>query len=284
MTGIYQPAAVRSDGDPHVYSAVTVAGVRDLVSFTPFEHQAAPRRRRCRQRLPCAAVILAAHHSVSVQRAVSSPEAASRIGGGFMGNREDEQTRTTSRPILRSTGEDVTRMSFDFWIVSPTTRCRCSTSAAARATSWTPFAPVLALRVSPASTRAPLTLRRRARKASPRTRLDHDQASLAGLGKQFDFVLSGGAAPPGGEQPQEFAGTGRAGPQECAGRGSQRRASHRDGAYIRPRPTMTAVFHLKRLLSRVTKRRIELFGKWNNIGEPIVSYYSTADLEPWPGR
>ena len=67
MTGIYQPAAVRSGGDPHVYSAVTVAGVRDLVSFTPFEQQAVAAggfAAAC----DClvSAVILAAHHSVSV--------------------------------------------------------------------------------------------------------------------------------------------------------------------------------------------------------------------------
>ena len=67
MTGIYQPAAVRSDGDPHVYSAVTVAGVRDLMSFTPFEHQAVAAggfAAACDCLVP--AVILAAHHSVSV--------------------------------------------------------------------------------------------------------------------------------------------------------------------------------------------------------------------------
>lgn len=67
MTGIYQPAAVRSDGDPHVYSAVTVAGVRDLMSFTPFEHQAVAAggfAAACDCLVP--AVILAAHNSVSV--------------------------------------------------------------------------------------------------------------------------------------------------------------------------------------------------------------------------
>ena len=67
MTGIYQPAAVRSDGDPHVYSAVTVAGVRDIMSFTPFEHQAVAAggfAAVCDCLIP--AVILAAHHSVTV--------------------------------------------------------------------------------------------------------------------------------------------------------------------------------------------------------------------------
>jgi len=67
MTGIYQPAAVRSGDDPHVYSAVTVAGVRDLMSLTPFEHQAVAAggfAAACDCLVP--AVILAAHHSMSV--------------------------------------------------------------------------------------------------------------------------------------------------------------------------------------------------------------------------
>ena len=67
MTGIYQPAAVRSDDDPHVYSDVTVAGVRDFMSFTPFEHQAVAAggfAAACDCLVP--AVILAAYNSVSV--------------------------------------------------------------------------------------------------------------------------------------------------------------------------------------------------------------------------
>jgi len=67
MTGIYQPAIVRPDDYPHVYSAVTVAGVRDLMSLTPFEHQAVAQggfAAVCDCLVP--SVILAAYHGVSV--------------------------------------------------------------------------------------------------------------------------------------------------------------------------------------------------------------------------
>ena len=107
-----------------------------------------------------------------------------------------------------------------------------------------------------------------------------DQASLAGLGKQFDFVLVGAVL-------HHLVASSRKSSRALAELALRNAlAMVRSGGRLivmeptfRPRPTMTAVFHLKRLLSRVTKRRIELFGKWNNIGEPIVSYYSTADIE-----
>lgn len=45
-----------------------------------------------------------------------------------------------------------------------------------------------------------------------------------------------------------------------------------------PHWLMTALFHTKRLVSRVTSDRVTLFGHWNNIGEPIVSYFSHDEL------
>ena len=47
---------------------------------------------------------------------------------------------------------------------------------------------------------------------------------------------------------------------------------------FRPHWLMTAVFHVKRLVSRVTSGRVTLFGHWNNLGEPVVSYFSHDEL------
>jgi SAM-dependent methyltransferase len=45
-----------------------------------------------------------------------------------------------------------------------------------------------------------------------------------------------------------------------------------------PRVAMTAVFHLKRAVSSVFPRRVEIFGRWNNIGAPVVSYLTNEEL------
>jgi len=45
-----------------------------------------------------------------------------------------------------------------------------------------------------------------------------------------------------------------------------------------PRALMTAVFWLKRGLSALSSDRIEIFQKWANIGQPIVSYYTPGQL------
>jgi SAM-dependent methyltransferase len=41
---------------------------------------------------------------------------------------------------------------------------------------------------------------------------------------------------------------------------------------------MNVVFHAKRIAATVTSRRIELFDQWNNLGVPVVSYYTSAEL------
>jgi SAM-dependent methyltransferase len=107
-----------------------------------------------------------------------------------------------------------------------------------------------------------------------------DGASLISLGKQFDFVLVGAVL-------HHLVASSRESSRALAELALKNALSiTRSGGRLilmeptfRPRLTMTVVFHLKRLMSRVTKRRIELFGKWNNIGEPIVSYYSTDDVD-----
>jgi SAM-dependent methyltransferase len=48
-------------------------------------------------------------------------------------------------------------------------------------------------------------------------------------------------------------------------------------AFYPPR-VMDGVFWIKRTASRVTKRRIGILGYWNNIGAPVVSYYTNEEL------
>jgi len=43
---------------------------------------------------------------------------------------------------------------------------------------------------------------------------------------------------------------------------------------FRPRWLMSALFYIKRLVSRVASGRVSLFGYWNNLGEPVVSFFS----------
>ena len=42
---------------------------------------------------------------------------------------------------------------------------------------------------------------------------------------------------------------------------------------------MTALFYVKKTVTRITDRRVGLFGYWNNIGAPVVSYYTEPVLE-----
>jgi SAM-dependent methyltransferase len=46
-----------------------------------------------------------------------------------------------------------------------------------------------------------------------------------------------------------------------------------------PHLAMSGVFYVKKAMTRVTKRRIPVLGYWNNIGPPVVSYYTNEDLE-----
>jgi SAM-dependent methyltransferase len=47
---------------------------------------------------------------------------------------------------------------------------------------------------------------------------------------------------------------------------------------FRPRWLMGLLFHLKRLVGKLSSRRVSLLGYWNNIGEPVVSYYSHEEM------
>ena len=42
--------------------------------------------------------------------------------------------------------------------------------------------------------------------------------------------------------------------------------------------TMDLVFYVKTLAVKLTSRRLELFDQWNNLGAPVVSYYTNEEL------
>ena len=46
-----------------------------------------------------------------------------------------------------------------------------------------------------------------------------------------------------------------------------------------PALAMDAVFYVKKLMSAVSGRRVGIGGYWNNIGAPVVSYYTNEQLE-----
>jgi SAM-dependent methyltransferase len=47
---------------------------------------------------------------------------------------------------------------------------------------------------------------------------------------------------------------------------------------FRPRWLMNLLFYVKRLVSKFTSRRVSLLGRLNNLGEPVVSYFSHTEL------
>jgi hypothetical protein len=50
-----------------------------------------------------------------------------------------------------------------------------------------------------------------------------------------------------------------------------------DEGFSPPR-AVDAVFYLKKAVTRLTSRRVGILGEWNNIGPPVVSYYTSEQL------
>jgi hypothetical protein len=46
----------------------------------------------------------------------------------------------------------------------------------------------------------------------------------------------------------------------------------------RPAWMMTAAFWIKKLVTRFSNNRVEIMRKWANLGQPIVSYYTDAQI------
>ena len=81
------------------------------------------------------------------------------------------------------------------------------------------------------------------------------------------------------------------GPTRRASRGRARLALHNAVSLVRsgghvivlepifyPTLMMDLVFWVKRAAVTLTSRRIELFDQWNNLGAPVVSYYTNEEL------
>jgi SAM-dependent methyltransferase len=46
-----------------------------------------------------------------------------------------------------------------------------------------------------------------------------------------------------------------------------------------PPSAMTALFYVKKAMSKVSTKRVGIGGYWNNIGVPVVSYYTNEELQ-----
>jgi SAM-dependent methyltransferase len=45
-----------------------------------------------------------------------------------------------------------------------------------------------------------------------------------------------------------------------------------------PQVAMSGVFYLKKAVTRFTNKRVGVLGYWNNVGAPVVSYYTTGQV------
>jgi SAM-dependent methyltransferase len=107
-----------------------------------------------------------------------------------------------------------------------------------------------------------------------------DPGVVARLGGRFDFAVLGAVL------------HHLVGPTRRASRERARLALSHALALVRPgghlivvEPVfyppwmMDVVFYVKSLAVKLTSRRLELFGQWNNLGAPVVSYYTNEELE-----
>ncbi len=107
-----------------------------------------------------------------------------------------------------------------------------------------------------------------------------DRASLKCLPGPFDMVIVGAVL-------HHLVGDTRRASRALARDGLANAVSLvADGGYLvimeptfKPRFAMTMLFHTKRIVGGMTGgRRVMLGGHWNNIGAPVVSYYSDDEV------
>jgi SAM-dependent methyltransferase len=106
-----------------------------------------------------------------------------------------------------------------------------------------------------------------------------DPGVVAGLAGRFDFAVLGAAL-------HHLVGKTRRASRDRARRALSHALSLvRPGGHLivvepvfYPPWMMDVVFHVKTLAVKLTARRIELFGQWNNLGAPVVSYYTNEEL------
>jgi SAM-dependent methyltransferase len=106
-----------------------------------------------------------------------------------------------------------------------------------------------------------------------------DDAALVPLRGRFDFVVVAALLH------HLVAGT-RGGSRRDARRGLSNALSlAKPGGHLvvvepvfAPRAAMAAVFWAKRITTTVTARRLPVFGYWNNVGAPLVSFYTQDEV------
>jgi SAM-dependent methyltransferase len=106
-----------------------------------------------------------------------------------------------------------------------------------------------------------------------------DPDLVAGLQGRFDFALLGAVL-------HHLVGRTRGGSRERARQALVNTVSLlRPGGHaivlepvFYPSWMMGVVFYTKRIVATVTSRRLELFDQWNNLGAPVVSYYTNEEL------
>lgn len=112
-----------------------------------------------------------------------------------------------------------------------------------------------------------------------------DPALVAGLAGRFDFALLGAVL-------HHLIGRTRRASRERA----RQALGHaltlvRPGGHVivlepvfYPTLMMDLVFWAKKAATTLTSRRIELFDQWNNLGAPVVSYYTNEELREMVAR
>lgn len=98
------------------------------------------------------------------------------------------------------------------------------------------------------------------------------------VGRQYRYVLVGAVL-------HHLVGSSRKESVALAREGLMNAWSLVDGGALilmeptfRPHWLMSALFYIKRVVSRITSGRVSIFGHWNNLGEPVVSYLSHEEL------
>ncbi|KAA3639347.1 MAG: class I SAM-dependent methyltransferase [Armatimonadetes bacterium] len=101
----------------------------------------------------------------------------------------------------------------------------------------------------------------------------------ASIPRRYDFVVMAAVL-------HHLVGPSRVRSREIAAAALQQAVElmTNDGHLVIVEPTftphwaMSLVFFVKKRVTLLTSRRIEILGRWNNIGAPVVSYYSPDEL------
>jgi SAM-dependent methyltransferase len=106
-----------------------------------------------------------------------------------------------------------------------------------------------------------------------------DQAFVAGIGRRYDFAVVAAVL-------HHLIGRTRSASRAHAELAiSNALRLLRPGGFLvvvepvwYPSLVMDGLFYVKKALTAVTSERVSILGEWNNIGPPVVSYYTTEQL------